>query len=167
MLPRTLKNFSLFVDGIGYAGRVTEMTPPTLTVKTEEYRAGGMDAPIELDMGMEAMEASFTLAEYNENVLQMFGLQEVNPRALIVRGALQRNTEAAAPMVITMNGNFKEFDPGSLVAGEVTEASFTVALTYYKMEVNTITVHEIDIENMTRVIGGADQLQIQRTQMGI
>ena len=27
-LPRTLRNFSLFVDGTGYAGKVTEMTLP-------------------------------------------------------------------------------------------------------------------------------------------
>ena len=63
MLPRTLKNFQLSVDGVGYAGRVTELTPPTLSTKSEEYRAGGMDAPYYIDMGSEAMEAEFTVSE--------------------------------------------------------------------------------------------------------
>ena len=42
-LPRTLKNFTLQVDGRGYAGRITELTLPTLSVTTEDFRAGGMD----------------------------------------------------------------------------------------------------------------------------
>ena len=58
MLPRTLRNFSLFVDGTGYAGKVTELTLPTLTIQNEEYRAGGLDAPIAIDMGMEALTAA-------------------------------------------------------------------------------------------------------------
>lgn len=50
-----LKNFNLFVDGRGYAGNVSEYTPPNLAVQTEDHRAGGMDAPIALDMGMEGL----------------------------------------------------------------------------------------------------------------
>ena len=38
MLPRILKNFNLFVDGRGYAGRVDEITLPKLTIKTEEFQ---------------------------------------------------------------------------------------------------------------------------------
>ena len=48
------KNFNLFVDGKGFAGQIEEFTPPKLTLKTEEFRAAGMDAPIELTMGLEA-----------------------------------------------------------------------------------------------------------------
>ena len=39
------KNFSLFVDGRGYAGNTDEANMPELSLQTEEYRAGGMDAP--------------------------------------------------------------------------------------------------------------------------
>ena len=42
---RLLKNINLFIDGRGYAGKVDEFDPPKLTIKTEEFRAGGMDAP--------------------------------------------------------------------------------------------------------------------------
>jgi P2 family phage contractile tail tube protein len=40
-MTKILKNFNLFVDGRGYAGRAEEVTPPKLTIKTEELRAGG------------------------------------------------------------------------------------------------------------------------------
>ncbi|WP_410541965.1 phage major tail tube protein [Wolbachia endosymbiont (group A) of Portevinia maculata] len=65
MLPKILKNFNVFVDGRGYAGKIDEITLPKLTIKTEEYRAGGMDIPINIDMGMEKLEADFTFAEYD------------------------------------------------------------------------------------------------------
>jgi UDP-N-acetylmuramoyl-L-alanyl-D-glutamate--2,6-diaminopimelate ligase len=57
MLPKILKNFNVFVDGRGYAGKIDEITLPKLTIKTEEYRAGGMDIPVSIDMGMEKLEA--------------------------------------------------------------------------------------------------------------
>ncbi len=166
-LPRTLKNFTLQVDGRGYAGRITELTLPTLTVTTEDYRAGGMDAPAQIDTGMEALEASFTLAEYEPEVLKLFGLTIQNAVNLVARGALQRNGEDAVPMVVTMNGHIKEFDPGSWSAGEMTEASFTVGLRYYRLDVDGTTYHEIDVENMERKIQGVDQLATIRTAMGI
>lgn len=42
MIPKILKNFNLFVDGRGYAGKAEEVTPPKLSLKTQEF--GGMDA---------------------------------------------------------------------------------------------------------------------------
>ena len=55
MIPKILKNFNLFIDGRGYAGKCDEVNPPKLNIKSEEYRAGGLDAPIPIDMGMEKL----------------------------------------------------------------------------------------------------------------
>ena len=38
MLPKILKNFNVFVDGRGYAGRVEEITLPKLTIKTKSIK---------------------------------------------------------------------------------------------------------------------------------
>ena len=45
MIPQILTNLNLYVDGRGFAGRVTEIQLPKLKRKTEEHRAGGMDGP--------------------------------------------------------------------------------------------------------------------------
>ena len=55
-LPRKLKNLNLFNDGVTYIGQVGEVTLPKLTRKMEEWRGGGMNAPIKMDQGMEALE---------------------------------------------------------------------------------------------------------------
>ena len=62
MLPKILKNFNAFVDGRGYAGRIDEISLPKLSIKTEEHRAGGMDIPVAIDMGMEKLEAELTFS---------------------------------------------------------------------------------------------------------
>lgn len=58
MLPNILKNFNVFVDGKGYAGKIDEITLPKLTIKTEEYHAGGVDIPISIDMGWKSLKLS-------------------------------------------------------------------------------------------------------------
>ncbi|WP_243260345.1 phage major tail tube protein, partial [Pseudomonas aeruginosa] len=52
MIPQTLTNTNLFIDGVSFAGDVPSLTLPKLAVKTEQYRAGGMDAPVSIDMGL-------------------------------------------------------------------------------------------------------------------
>jgi|TARA_B100001741_G_scaffold68893_2_gene55024 P2 family phage contractile tail tube protein len=168
MLPRTLRNFSLFVDGTGYAGKVTELTLPTLSIQAEEYRAGGLDAPIAIDMGMEALTASFTLAEYDPEILKLFGLYDQNALEMTARGALQRNGDTDAVAIeVNLTGSITNFDPGAFEAGSMTEASFEVAVRYYKLTIAAEVLHEIDVENMKRIINGEDQLESVRTAMGI
>lgn len=168
MLPRTLRNFSLFLDGVGFAGRVTELTLPTLGIQTEEYRAGGLDAPVAIDMGMEALTASFTLAEYDTDMLKMFGLYDQTAVSLTARGALQRNGDTDAVAIIcNLTGSITNFDPGAFEAGAITEAGFEMAVRYYKLEIGAESLIEIDVENMKRIINNSDQLESLRTAMGI
>ena len=49
----------------------------------------------------------------------------------------------------------------------MTEASFEVAIRYYKLTLANEILHEIDVENMKRIINGEDQLESLRTAMGI
>lgn len=167
MLPRTLRNFSLFVEGIGYGGRCTELTLPSLNITTEEYRAGGIDAPVEIDMGQEAMVASFVVAEYEPEIMNLVGLYDQDGTTITARGALQRNgNEDAVPITAVMTGGIKSFDPGSFEAGALTEATFEMAVRTYTLTIGGDEVYNIDAINMTRVINGTDQLQSIRAAIG-
>jgi hypothetical protein len=168
MLPRTLRNFSLFLDGVGFAGRVTELTLPTISIATEEYRAGGLDAPIQIDMGMEALTCSFTLAEYDVDVMKVVGIYDQNAFQVTARGALQRNGDVAAvPIVCNLTGSITSFDPGALEAGSLTEATFEMAVRYYKLAIANEDIIEIDVENLKRIVNGVDQLESIRTALGL
>ena len=166
-IPRILKNFSLFVDGRGQAGVVSSLTLPKLTTKMEEFRGGGMDAPVELDMGMDKLETSFELLEYDPNILSLYGLADGAATQVTARGALRRDGEAAVAMIVNMTGVVKELDPGDWKSGDQTSAKFSMALRYLKITIGGRVVTEIDKVNMIRKINGIDQLESIRTAIGV
>ncbi len=167
MIPRVLKNFNLFVDGRGYAGIVEQITLPKLTVQMEEYRGGGMDAPLEIDLGQEKLEATFQLFEYDPNVIGLWGFTEGAPIQVTARGALRRDSEETVAMVVNMQGVIKELDKGDWVAGEKTALQFMMALRYLKISVAGAEVIEIDVINMIRRNARGDQLASIRAAIGI
>ena len=137
MLPKILKNFNVFVDGRGYAGRVDEITLPKLTIKTEEYQGAGMSAPVEIDMGMEKLEMDLTFSEYDQELFKLFGLTNGSEFALTIRGALQ-GTGETSPVVINVRGYFKEMDFDSWKPAEKATLKCSVACNYYKLTVDGV-----------------------------
>lgn len=165
-IPRILKNYSLFVDGRGLAGTVQTLTLPTLTTKMEEFRAAGMDAPVEIDMGMEKLEGTFELAEYNPDIIALYGLAGAD-KQLTARGAMRRDGEDAVPVVVNMTGVVKQLETGDWVAGDMTSGTFSFALRYLKITIGGREVVEIDKVNMIRRIDGQDQLATIRQAIGV
>ncbi len=166
MLPKILKNFSAFVDGRGYAGRVDEITLPKLSIKTEEYRGGGMDVPIDIDLGMEKLEAEITFSEYDPELFRLFGIMDNSTVNFTLRGGLQ-GTGDAAPVVINLRGKIKELDSGSWKAGDKATLKCMIAIFYYKLTIDRRELIEIDAENMIRKINGVDQLSSMRQALGV
>lgn len=167
MLNDILKNLNLFVDGRGYAGNVEELSPPKLTMKTEEFRNGGMDAPVEVEMGMEKLEASFSLTKYDADVLKLFGLAPGNIKPLTFRGSVSSEDGTEKPVIIQLQGMLKEVDQGSWKPGDKVTLKASVAVRYYKHTINGEVVHEIDVPNMIRIVNGVDQLAVTRKNLGM
>lgn len=161
------KNLNLFVDGRGYAGQIEEFNPPKLALVTEDFRAGGMDAPIELTMGMEKLEADFSLISYDRDVLSLFGVAEGSVVPFVAREALESFDGTVTPVVHTMRGKIRELDPGTSKAGDKPSLKVAMALTYYKLQHGDATVIEIDVENMVRSINGVDALAGIRNALGL
>ena len=101
-LPHVLKNMNLFVDGRGYAGRVDEIKLPKLTLKTEEHRAGGMDIPVELELGMDKLEAELTISDFDPEVFKLFGLLDSTRTQITLRGAIQAQGTVARPVIVNL-----------------------------------------------------------------
>jgi P2 family phage contractile tail tube protein len=167
MITDILKNMNLFVDGRGHAGKVDELNPPKMTLKTEEHRAGGMDVPVELDMGMEKMECDFSLSAFEKEVLKLYGLAPGKQIPLTIRGVLESEDGTVTPVIINLRGQVKELDYGSWKPGDKAQLKVMVALRYYKLTHGQDVIHEIDAEGMIRIINGTDQLANQRTALGL
>jgi len=167
MIKDVLKNLTLFVDGRGYAGKVEEIELPKLTMKTEEFRAGGMDAPIEVEMGMEKLEASFTLNGYDKDVLSLFGLAPGKHKPLTIKGSLISEDGAERALIINLRGMVREMEMGSWKPGDKATLKVMMALSYYKLKHSGQVIYEIDPANMLRIIDGQDQLKQTRAHLGL
>ncbi|WP_047303047.1 phage major tail tube protein [Pseudomonas fluorescens] len=167
MIPETLANMNLFADGISFQGDVPSLTLSKLTLKTEEHRAGGMDLPVELDMGMEKQESGFTTTGVRRESLKLFGLADGTAFNGVFRGAFKGLKGKVTPVIVTLRGMLKEVDMGDWKAGDKAEIKHNVALTYYKLEVDGRLIYEIDALGMKRVINGVDQLAAQRSALGL
>lgn len=165
MLPRTLKNFTAYIDGRGFIGRVETVKLPDLNIKSDEFRAGGMDAPIDLDMGMEKLDCQITLAEYDASVIKLWGLFTAET-PIVLRGAVQRQGEDAVPVVIRLQGGVKSLNRGDWQSGQNSTLQISVNCNRYIETLADEEVVNIDILNNVRIVGGVDKLASIRAALG-
>jgi len=164
MIPRILKNFQGFIDGVGYAGLVDEVELPEVAIKTEEHRAGGMDGNYEVDMGMETMSAKITMAEPRPELL---GALMTNKRVQL-RGSFVRDTDGSrVSVVVAMGARQKKLTLGSWKAGDKNQNEQEYTLDYFRLVVGGVEILEIDIVNMVRRVRGVDQLAGIRADIGM
>lgn len=160
-----LKNFNLYIDGRGYAGNVDEVQLPALNIVGEDYRAGGMDAPVEVDMGMEKLEATFKLSKFDLDVDRLFASNGFIQ--LTFRGAVESLDGAVKPLVVKMSGKIHSIETDTATPGSKAAKSYRVPLVAYSYTLDGVAIHDIDVLNMKRVIGGVDRLAAQRKAIGL
>lgn len=167
-LPRTLKNMNTFNEGNGYGGECKTVKLPPLKRKLEEYRGGGMNAPLQMDMGMEAMELGLTFGGPVRDVLRQWGVSTVDGVYIRFVGAYQQDDSSAVDTVeVIVRGRYSEIDPGDQEVGEPGEFAATMALAYYKLVWNGRTEIEIDPINMIEIVGGVDRTAELRAAIGM
>lgn len=165
--PRLLKNMNLFVDGRGFAGRIDEIELPKLTLKTEEHRAGGMDLPVEVELGMEKLESTFTISDYDPEVFRLFGLLDAENVQLTIRGAIQKQGESVQPVTVNLRGGWKEIDSGTWKPGDKSTLKVAVAVSYFKLAIDGNEIIEVDALNLVRRVGSRDQMADIRSAIGL
>ena len=164
MIPRVLKNFNGFVNGIGYAGLIDEAELPEVVLKMEEHRAGGMDAPYEIDMGQEAMSMKMTIAEPAAQIITALA----TGTRIQLRGSFVRDHDGSRVAVVAEIGaRPKKLSPGSWKAGEKAPLEHEFAVDYFRWTQGGVELIEIDVVNMIRRIGGVDQLAGIRSDLGM
>lgn len=162
-----LKNFNLFVDGKGYAGEAENFEPPTLGLVGEDFRAGGMDSSVFVEMGQEKLEASFNLCGYDSGVLALWGVGPQQVIQFVGRGALESLDGKVTPVNITLNGTVKTMKPDQWEGGKKAGLKFELALRSYTYTQAGKVIHDIDIVNFRRVVNGTDRLAPQRAAIGL
>ena len=167
-LPRKLKNMNLFDEGESFHGQVDEVVLPKLTRKMEEFRAGGMNGSVEIDLGQELMTTEVTCGGIMEAVLKQFGAQKVDAVGLRFAGSYQREDTGLEEQVeVVMRGRWKEIDMGSAKTGDDTKHKHMASLSYYRLTVAGQELIEIDVLGMVERINGVDLMAERRKNIGL
>ena len=162
------KHFGLYFDGNTFAGNVDEYTPPVLASMVEDYRAGGMDTSIAIEMGQEKLECSFKLSAISADVLGMWGVAPGSTVPLVVRGSLE-NIEDLSTIreVFTNRGTVRSVEWDSITPGAKAGVTITMDLREFRYEQNGTVIHDINVLGMKRVINGVDRLAEARRNIGL
>ncbi|PID40331.1 MAG: phage major tail tube protein [Proteobacteria bacterium] len=167
MLPKIFKDFTAYADGYGYIGKVPELTPPKITKKMNEYKAGGMAGTTKVFMGeVEEMTADMTLEEYSPEMLKLWGFTNGKDAAMTFRGAMQGGGETW-PVIISMRGEYSEMDPGSWKKGDDAKLKVTMVVNYLKITINGEEITEIDVNNGILIVDGNDLRAEINTALGV
>lgn len=157
MLPRTLKNFNVFVNTHSWAGVAEEVTIPKITKKTEDFRGAGMIGDVALAMGYEKMEGEVVYAGFDVKQYRQLGVCGTSDLPVRFVGIYERQDDCSIQNVeIYTRGQATELDPGSSKNGEKTETKITYNYSYFRLEVDGVIEVELDFINGTEKFGGSD-----------
>lgn len=145
--PSTNKFFNVFDTDTSFMQMAKGFEEPKLARKMEDYQGGGMDSPIQIDVGGEKLEATITYVGKLSH--KDYGAQTLDGVYRRVTASYQNDATGGVDAVEhIMRGRISELDAGNLERGKVTEEKEKLALVYYRKSVNGQVVVEIDTLNM-------------------
>jgi P2 family phage contractile tail tube protein len=149
-------------------GIAEEVKLPKLKRKMDDFRGGGMNGPVKVDLGQEGLEMEFTGAGILEQVLRQYGCTKAAGIGLRFAGAYQRDDTGAVQAVeVVVRGRHEELDLGDAKAGDKGKTVVKSTLTYYKLSIDGKAVIEIDLLNMIETVNDVDLLAEQRKAIGL
>lgn len=168
MLPHKLKDFNLFGDGNNWQGQVASLTLPEMARKMEEYRGGGMDAPVEVDQGQEVMEFTWTMGGIAAATIDKFGSPVHDDAMLRMTGSYESDeTGTVIPVEVVVRGRHKNIAMGDVQSGEDNTIEYTTSCSYYKLVVDGETLIERDVPGMVFNVRGEDRYAERRQALGL
>ena len=169
-VPKKLKMMNLFNEGNSYLGQTGEVTIPKLVRKLEDWRGGGMNGNVKIDLGLgdDITEFNWKLGGIDDLIIEQWGAATVSANMLRFAGSYQRDdTGETTAVEIVVRGRHEEIDFGNQKAGDDTETSVKTIWSYYKLSIDNVVKVEIDIPNMIEMVNGVDLNAKHRANIGL
>lgn len=146
-IPKKLRLFTMFVDGVNHIGKIPSVTLPKVTRKTEDYQGGGMLGAVAVDLGLDsgALDASMIVGGVEQELILKYGGDIDGMRLRFVGEIYSGGTSSL--LELEMRGRITEIDPGDAKQGDDTNHTYAIKNTYYKLSVDDKPLLEIDLLN--------------------
>lgn len=156
-----ITNANAYLDGVTLIGCLDELELPNIKFNTEDVKALGMFATIEMPSGLDKLEAKLKWnAVYGDNFKAESPLKSVS---LTVKSNMKSQGAAGSlkdiPVTVTISGVFKEIPLGTLKGQEKIDGLQHVMSVYYvKLEEAGKPIYEVDVFNNIIKFGSVDIL---------
>ncbi|NNC24251.1 phage major tail tube protein [Salinisphaera sp. USBA-960] len=165
-LPHKLKDFNLYGDSNSWQGQVKSLTTPELSRNVTSYRAGGMDAEVELDMGQQVIEFQWTIAGVLAEIYNEYGspVHDATQRRFV--GSYESDEDGTIKAVeIVVRGRDKTIGGADSSPGDDSDTQITTTCSYYKLTIDDETIIEIDGPGMVFNVRGEDRMADRRAAL--
>ncbi|WP_043615119.1 phage major tail tube protein [Chromobacterium violaceum] len=167
-LPRTLRLFNVFVDGVSYIDQALEIKLPTIAMKTESFSGGGMIGSVKLLKMLEDIQIEHSYNGPRREIVATFGAEKHDAAMLRFAGSYsEEGTGTDQAVEIVVRGRHNEFDQGSAKTGENGDWKVKTDCTYYKQTIDGQVWLELDVVNKIFVVMGVDRLAAHRRNIGL
>ena len=140
-----LRNCALWFKGDIKVGQSSQMTIPSMKIKTESFRNAGMIAEREISMGgYEREVAKFKETAFDPQVISSLGFLPGVSDDLMITGALVDEDGVTNNATAYMRGFLKGVDFGDWASGEKAEIDTEYVWHYLKLEVGGQELIEAD-----------------------
>ena len=161
-VPEKINEYNVYMDGEKMIGVVPDVDLPEIGMKASDIEGAGMlgvlNSPAIGQFESIEQEVKFNVL-YSSAINMLNPLEAVN---LTFRASQQVYDKtggyAFKGLRIVEQGRVKKFKPGKLKRAESMEATVTMELTYLLVEVDGVTMMEIDKLNQKYIVNGKDML---------
>jgi len=155
-LPRILKSFNVFTDGLNKDGVLMTVKRPDIKFKTEDYTPGGGMGEFTVIHGIEKLELELTSKGFDLELFKSIS-HKINGNLLRYQGALHKEDEETYQTLVgEARGRIIETTRSEDKAAEGGEQTFKYALTYWKETVDGEVVFEADLMANKLIIEAGD-----------
>ena len=156
-----ITNANVYLKGTTLIGRLEEIELPNIKFSTEDVKALGMFATIEMPTGLDKLEAKLKWnAVYGDNFKDESPIKSCS---LTIKSNMKSQGAGGVlkniPVTVTLSGVFKEIPLGTLKGQEKIDGLQHVMTVYYvKLEEAGTQIYEVDVFNNIIKFGSEDIL---------
>lgn len=161
---------SVYVNDKSKHGQASEVTCPDVSFVMNEYNALGMIGQVKLFNGIEAMEMSVKWQHIDNDAQIALAnpLKAVDITIFSSRAGYDNSGHTEEKKIaMYVRGFSTKHQGGSYKPREDSEFESTIAVFYYKLEVDGEEILEIDVMNNIFTVNGVDMLEERKSNLGI
>lgn len=165
-----ISNANLYLDGVSFLGRASEVKLPEIKAKMLDVNALGMFSSIQVPVGLDKLEATLTMNGLYDDMVAV-AADPFTSVLIMVRGTIEKfegpGRTSQVPVVCHLQGTFSTNPMGSFKPHEKSDLQYQMSITACKCEIDGAVVYDIDVFANKFTVDGSDVLETYRANLGL